>query len=249
MNTKKIIKLIAVLALFSLTLATSAQTLVPPGVPSGHWNLAGSPYIVVDNISVPSGQTLTIDPGVTVLIGSNLTITANGSLIQAVGTPSQRITIGSLSSSYYFNAILVQNQTGTNRFKYCDFANAQTAISMTVYGYNQVMPMEIMNCTFSNCVSQGIYGEAQGIEFWNGGYYYSDAILNPVIKNCVFDTTGNGCVMKIFGMRDCGQFCYTGYGYSNTKIIGNNFITLPEPRFSCKSAATPGVEAQFSLTT
>src|ERR1039458_3590533 len=241
---------LAVGIFFGLASVASAQpTFVPPAPATGHWSQALSPYYVVDNVSVPSGQTLTIDPGATVLIGSNLTITANGSLIQAVGTPSQRITIGSQSSTFFFNAILVQNQTGTNRFKYCDFANAQTAISMGMYGNNQTMPVEIMNCTFSNCVQQAIYGEAIGPALCgNGcsGNYTAIASLNPVIKNCAFSGTSNGCILNISGaVVNCncslfgGPYGY-GYGVCNPVINANIFQNLTGTAFLMRVGSYAG---------
>jgi len=38
------------------------------GIQSGHWTLSGSPYIVQGAIEVPDGETLIIDPGVTVFV-------------------------------------------------------------------------------------------------------------------------------------------------------------------------------------
>lgn len=217
-----------------LASVASAQTFVPPGPTSGEWNVAGSPYLIVDNITVPSGQTLTIDPGVTVLIGSNLTVTANGSLIQAIGTPSQRITIGATSSAFAFNEILVQNETGTNRFHYCDFANARTAIAMGMYANNQIMPVEIMNCTFSNCLSQAIYGEAQGQAVVYGGNI--PTTLNAVIKNCIFNGMSNGCVMNIFGSGDgIGDW---GYGNANPVMLDNIFQNITGSAFLMEVGST-----------
>ncbi len=119
-----------------------AQTIISGPTTSGTWSPSGNPFIIAGNCSVANNQVLTIEPGVIVWIGSNLTLTVNGynsSGIQAVGTPSQRITIQSASSSYYFNQILIENVSEyTNRFKYCDFANAQTAIVMDVVGLNQI---------------------------------------------------------------------------------------------------------------
>ena len=171
-------------------------------------------------------------------IGSNVTVTANGALIQAVGTPSQRITIQAASSSFYWNAIQIYNETGTNRFKYCDFANAQTAISMGAYGNNWIMPVEIMNCTFSNCVGQAIYGEAQGTVVGPccPDSTYS-ATLNPVIKNCVFNATGSGCVLKIFGNTANG---YNGYGYSYPTILANIFQNLSGTAFLAEVGSYAG---------
>ncbi len=190
--------------------AVRAQTLVSGNI-SGTWTPAGNPYVATDNCTVPSGQTLTIQPGVIVWIGENHSITANG-LIQAVGTPSQRITFQAPISSQYWSNIFLIHESGTNRFKYCDFRNARTAISMGVYGGNAAMNSEIMNCTFSNCISGAIYGESQGITF--GGI----ATLDPIIKNCVFESMSNACVIRIF-QDSFGQ----SFGYANPKIIGNIF--------------------------
>ena len=74
---------------FAGAIPGSAQTMVSGSI-SGSWSPSGNPYVVTDNATVPAGQTLTIQPGVTVWIGENVSMTANG-LIQAVGTPAQRI--------------------------------------------------------------------------------------------------------------------------------------------------------------
>jgi len=48
---------------------------------SGEWNEAGSPYIVNETIYVPTGQTLTIGPNVTVLFGPGAGLVVNGTLV------------------------------------------------------------------------------------------------------------------------------------------------------------------------
>lgn len=58
-----------------------SQTIIPGGNVSGTWTTAGSPYHVTGNITVPSGQTLSIDPGVIVKFDSALGMTVNGILL------------------------------------------------------------------------------------------------------------------------------------------------------------------------
>lgn len=215
--------------IMSAALIASAQTIISGPTISGTWSPSGNPYIVSDNVTVPGGQTLTIQAGVDVWIGSNVTLTASGGLIEAVGTPNARITIQSAVNSYYFNTISLQNTTGTNRFMYCDFINAQTAISPYVYAGNQVMTLDVMNCTFTNCVSQAIYAQAIG---WfqccgaGGGAGSGTATLNLAIKNCMFNSTGNGCILYASGV---GGGCACGgqtYGYINAEILNNIFDNL-----------------------
>jgi hypothetical protein len=55
------------------------------------WNLAGSPYILVGNVTVNPGITLTVEAGVTVERDGNYDLNVNGRL-QAIGTPSNPIT-------------------------------------------------------------------------------------------------------------------------------------------------------------
>ncbi|OFX35673.1 MAG: hypothetical protein A2X08_12535 [Bacteroidetes bacterium GWA2_32_17] len=66
-----------------------AQTYISGNV-SGTWNLAGSPYVIIANDTVPDGQTLVIDAGVTVkfALGVNMyvagTLTANGNATDSI---------------------------------------------------------------------------------------------------------------------------------------------------------------------
>ncbi len=239
MKTNTRILLLGVIAAcLSILGVARAQTIVQGNI-GGTWTSAGNPYIAVDNCTVTSN--LFLQPGVIFEIESNVTITANGYVIQAMGTPTQRITIqGWPGTTNYYNTIYVENETGTNLFMYCDFANAQAAIMMVVAetssGYNDyavTMPVEIMNCTFSNCVQEAIYGQAQG-QSQGGGFpcfsWYTTDTLNPVIKNCMFNGTVQGCVINISGQSSySGSGCRqtsTGYGYSYPIIEANLFQNL-----------------------
>jgi len=59
---------------------------------------SGSPYIVVGYITVPVGQTLTIEPGVEVRFNKYFGIYVNGNL-NAIGTEANRIKMTSNMSS------------------------------------------------------------------------------------------------------------------------------------------------------
>jgi len=63
---KKLI--ISLLAVSTLTVISShAQTQIPGGNVSGVWNLAGSPYEVLGDISIQATDSLIIEPGVWVI--------------------------------------------------------------------------------------------------------------------------------------------------------------------------------------
>ena len=143
----------ATLGWFAFTFPLHAQTIISGNI-SGTWSPSGNPYIVSDNATVPTGQTLTIQPGVVVWIGAGVSITVNGN-IQAIGTASQRITIQNPNSSQYWNQIYLYSSSVTNRFYCCDISGATNAIS-SLFAYYYPMRIEIMDCTFSNCISSAI---------------------------------------------------------------------------------------------
>lgn len=59
---------------------TIAQTNITAGSQSGTWTLAGSPYIVMVNVTVPANQTLIIEHGVHVKFQQTYQMDIFGSL-------------------------------------------------------------------------------------------------------------------------------------------------------------------------
>ncbi len=217
---------------------------------SGTWTPAGNPYIIGCDSVVPTGETLTIQPGVIVWVGSNVSLTVNGQ-IQAVGTPGQRITFGTNDISWRWNTINVRGQGGTNRFDYCDFQNANTALSRG--GANRTV---IEYCSFRYdgtgvSITYG-WGGVDEIKYCNfqdgvngitiGGIGYKA----PQIMNCTFSnlstcaiygeaagTPEGGLVYleptirnSLFSGTGFGCHFKSGYGNANPQILGNVFREL-----------------------
>ena len=199
----------------------------------------------MDNCTVPSGTNLTLLPGVVVQFAPGFfSITVSG-MIQAVGNPTNRIVFEPYPSSPAWNTISVNGTAGTNRFKYCDFQNANTAPAFNYNSTNEVVfsslqnvtngiqmnatagtqTTTILNCVFSNCTGQAIYGVSYvqvGGGFYN--YWAANVTLNASIKNCVFNNSGSGCVLNVAGQAYAGC-CGTaiGYGYGNLQVLNNVF--------------------------
>ena len=73
MKTKYILFALFVINFGLLTLKSFSSTPVSSGTVSGHWTLAGSPYLIQGSIYIPQDSILLIDPGVTVNFQTSFT--------------------------------------------------------------------------------------------------------------------------------------------------------------------------------
>jgi hypothetical protein len=211
------------------------------GTCTGTWDLAGSPYLVTQDCVVPRYEKLTIKPGVTVIVGDNLSINVTGQLL-AEGTQSQHITFTSPNESttwnrIYFDSYGITFGSPASRFKYCDFSNAHTAIHMYVQGRHSdyysppgmtEMQIEISSCTFSD-LETAIFGHASGRNRLPQDDRFH-ARLDPVIEKCVFDGTDQGIELFIDG--NCVSHC--GGAYSDAVIENCIFNDIPGFAFNMR---------------
>ncbi|MCD4696717.1 MAG: hypothetical protein K8S16_10810, partial [Bacteroidales bacterium] len=72
------------LSLFFLSLFAQGQTVIPGGSVNGSWQLDGSPYLIQGSILIEDGETLSIEPGVTVEFEGSYKLLVLGQLL-AVG--------------------------------------------------------------------------------------------------------------------------------------------------------------------
>ncbi|MGA1793221.1 MAG: fibronectin type III domain-containing protein [Thermoplasmatota archaeon] len=101
--------LASLLGLFSAFLPERAAGItVPGGILAGNtrWTVSDSPVLLEGNVTIPSGSTLTIDPGVTVQLPPSIGIWVEGKMI-ARGTESSPINLDKSHASFYFDGINV----------------------------------------------------------------------------------------------------------------------------------------------
>jgi hypothetical protein len=206
--------------LFVATLAASlclarASTFVCGNV-SGAWTTTGSPYVATCNLTVPSGQTLTIQPGVTLIMGQGLNMDVEGA-ISAVGTAAQRIIIRGASPSLYWDKIYINYNGGAqSTFVNCTITDATNALQLNMFQITATMAPQIADCIFSNCVDTCVYGAA------SPGGFDNNPNLAGYMVNCKFSASSNGIHLYNSG---------TGYGGAsqgtiNMTVVNNLFQGL-----------------------
>ena len=212
---------------FWATSAFADPTMVSGNV-SGTWDLAGSPYYITADSTVPTESSLTIDPGVQVIFGEGVSFTIYGT-VTAVGTENQHIIFKAVNNDVKFNQIHVLNGSSSptlSEFVYCDFSNAERALYLHAYGRlindYTVVQTNVFNCTFSGC-DVGIYAHGEGHDY---SQYMTPkrahASIDPVIKQCIFDSNVDGIAMY---MQGSGSSWYST-GTTAAVIQNNAFLNL-----------------------
>jgi hypothetical protein len=97
---------------------------VPPPPFTNVWALSNSPIILAASVTVTNGETLVIEPGVTVALGAGVNlVVANGGRLLAEGTPSQPILFTRSGASGYWGNLTINGSLGSpeTRITYAQF--------------------------------------------------------------------------------------------------------------------------------
>lgn len=144
----------SIICLIILFVAASLAATDVSGVQSGTWSLQNSPYNLVGDVTIPAGETLTIQPGVIVYAMGDYRINASGTII-AVGTPADSIRFesGQADPNALWTGIRLDNAASQSEFAHC-------YIEKATYGINSVnSPVHIHHCRFNlNQKGMQLYG-------------------------------------------------------------------------------------------
>jgi hypothetical protein len=233
---------LSVLALAASPYLASADTHKQGTICDETWTLASSPYRLIDNCTVPSGCTLTIQPGVVVKIDEGYNLNVHGQIV-AVGTNGLPITFRCTQAGKYWNQIFIQHGSGPeSKFAYCNFSDATNAVHLYIYAENAVMTTEFVKCSFSNCVDYCIYG-------WSGGlpdYWVPSPTLDIRATNCRFGVAGNGIgVYTTGGVNGVGGIAYGGANLSLANCLFEN-ITGAAVWFQPTAYTSPSIPKVFN---
>jgi len=177
--------------------SSHADTIIPEGDVSGSWRLADSPFLIQGEITIPYGQTLTIEPGVLIEFQGYYKLDVQGRLL-AIGTEIDTIVFTIKDSTGFRD---VESTSGGWRgisFFYTSSANDSSKIIYCKMEYGKSVGPEwqdysggairvfefdkliISHCLFENNMAWG--GPDGGL----GGGIRIDNCSNFVLFNCTF---------------------------------------------------------------
>jgi len=199
------------LLLFVSILASSAiiaQTSVSGGIYNNTtWNLSGSPYLVTGSIVVFPNRTLTIEPGVEVIVSADYTfntgnfiyLEVRGSLI-ANGTSNAPIVFTSSDTTtgfYNWEGIRIKgSQGGTVQMNHFELHN-------TWYGINNDIAQPGVSYVFDEC-------------YFRSNQYGLQLNADLVYNSCIFESNGVG---------QAAQISYGSLTATNCQFL-NNFCSF-----------------------
>ena len=225
-------------------------TKVPAGVLSGQFLKAKSPYLLEGSVIIPSGHTLTIQPGVIILIaGDYSSITVFGQIL-ARGTKKQPITFKSAKKKpnpWDWDRIMLRSRY-RSFLQYCNIKNSNYGI----YAVNAAVTLK--KCTFRRNSIHGLYARNSKISVqecvFNKGHVAAvmlDRGADVNIEQTTIKENINGIVCADFARMQVKNSNISknnvgiavkkqaGVSLVDTKITGNKIGILSETKLPKKS--------------
>jgi len=189
------------------------HTDIAAGNVSGTWTKANSPYFINGEITIPNGETLTIEPGVEVVFKGHYKFNVQGRLL-AVGTQQDSISFTAENTGTGWHGIRFINTPNTNDLSnivFCSFryGKANTGSGLDRSG-GAIMINGYSNVLISDCLFE--YNMTSGDISTTGG---------PGV--CIFN--GSPTVTKSTFINNAGTSAGAiKIDFKSDAIISNNFI-------------------------
>lgn len=191
--------------IFILIFATSAiaQLTVSGDVTSDTvWGVSDSPVTVSATVSITDGNTLTIEPGVTVLMGNSVSLLVDGALV-AGGTQAAPIQFTSTAETAgAWGSIEFRNNTDAGSVvdhTIIEYGAGESRSGM-IFFTTDAFPIDVSNSTFRYSAEHGINLRAANSDITNSAFYdnagfgvFADLSLNFSIQESeIYRNTAGG---------------------------------------------------------
>lgn len=167
---------------------------------SGVWDIAGSPYIICENIDVQEDDELIIDAGVVVKFQEDNDLFIRG-ILKVNGTSNNRVTFCAENEGNSWDDITIYSPNNHDEcyINYADFING----AIEIRGNSLIKGCNFINCTSNNSnvveIDPVCGGLSQFIDcnFENNTFKrvlevdYGDFINTPTFTNCTFNNNKN----------------------------------------------------------
>ena len=204
---------INILLLVFTASTTFSQTTISGGIVNGKWTKTNSPYNVTGSIQIINGDSLIIEPGVTVCFQGTYKLLVLGKLI-AIGTPSDTIIFTAANTSNGWRGIRFDNTPSSNdtsRIKYSkiEYGNASGFVTPEqsgggIYFYNFSKAV----VSFSSIVNCKADKGGGGIYISNASIKISD---NFIAQNKVANYGSGGGIVSIGNSIICNNVISDNY--------------------------------------
>lgn len=191
------------------------------GTVSGVWTVSNSPYFAIGDLTVPDGQSLTIEPGVHVLFTGHFKFTVSGTLI-AVGTEADSIIFSrayETEASKWWGLRMHGSDPGTH-LAYCVIEYGRATGSSYDQSGGGIMCL-YTSPTIEHSVIRNNYAQYGG-----GGIYCDQG--TPHFTNCVitdntgFHSGGVNCWHSDAVFTNCTISNNTGTSYGSNVRLGQS---------------------------
>lgn len=215
-------KTILIALFFFVFLNCYSQTVVPAGNVSGTWTFAGSPYQITGDIQILNGQTLSIDPGVTIEFQGTYKLNVQGCLL-AIGAVADTIVFTAADINDGWSGIRFDNTPASNdssKIQYCKLMyRTDKPVGDNKGGavfFNYFSKVVISNSRISNCKG----------EFDGGGIsinYSNPRIVQNIISGNTLIALSRGAGIYIFNSKP--TIAYNAIS-NNTSEFGAGIFTI-----------------------
>jgi parallel beta-helix repeat protein len=204
------------LGLLPLVTSSFAATYLSGPLTTRTWTASGSPYVLTNDTTVPVGQTLTIQPGVTVK-GRECVLLVQGTII-ATGTLVSPIVFTSETTPTRWGGVRLEGATASS-LSYCRFSYVGN------YNYsNGTLHFVDCNPPVDNCIIEN--NDVYGLRLENSSPTISRCIIRNNSYIAVYSTGG---APKLYNTLICNNSASSySAGVTETVTMRNCTIAMNE---------------------